>query len=272
LIGWLDWNGNGVFDAGEASGIVTVNSGASVQNPWLVWTGISSSLVSGSFTYLRIRITSTANGMTTAGATGWFEDGETEDYRVSVSTTILPVSLLSFDAKAINNARVKLNWSVNEETSIDGYEIERSQNGSDWDIVGFVPASNTSGVKNYELIDKFPYKGTSSYRLKIKETDSRSRYSEIKLVKITDPSSLIVVSPNPATNNATIRFMNGVMGETVNILAVDGRGAEVYFRKVELVSGTNNFDLPVHSWPNGTYSLLISTSEGTVSKKLIVRH
>jgi hypothetical protein len=270
LIGWLDYDGDGVFDPGEASAVVSVPSSTLVQNPWLTWTGISSSLASGSFTYLRIRTTSTINGMTTSNATGWFDNGETEDYRVTVSTVILPVTLMSFDAKAVNNSKVKLDWSASEEVNLYGYEVERSRNGSDWEYVDFVPATQSGGVQQYQLTDKNPYKGTSSYRLKIKEADGRGNYSGTRVVKITDLSSSIVLSPNPAVNNASIK-MNGVSGETVNIMAVDTRGAEVYFRKVQLITGNNTIELPVQSWPSGTYSLLISTGEGTVNKKLIVR-
>ncbi len=271
LIGWLDWNGNGVFDAAEASAIISVPSSTSIQSPWLNWAGITSPLTSGSFTYLRIRMTSTTNGMTTSNATGWFDNGETEDYRVVVSTTILPVTLISFDAKAVNNSKVKLDWSASEEVNISGYEVERNRSGSDWEYVDFVPAAKSGGLHQYQLIDKNPYKGTSRYRLKIKEADGRSNFSEVRTVKITDLSSSIVVSPNPAINNAAIKIMNGVSGKAVSILAVDARGAEVYFRKVELTTGNNTVELPVQSWPAGSYSLLISTNEGTVSKKLIVR-
>ena len=269
-MGWLDWDGDGIFDPGEASAVVSVPSSTLVQTPWLTWAGITSSLASGTFTYLRIRTANSAP-LNANSATGWFENGETEDYRVTVSTVVLPVTLMSFDAKAINNSKVNLDWTASDEVNITGYDVERSQNGSDWNYVGFVPATQTGGVQKYQLTDKSPFKGTSRYRLKLKEADGKSRYSETRIVKITDLSSLVVVSPNPATNSATIKLSNGVSGETVNVLAVDTRGAEVFFKKVELNTGNNVIELPVQSWPTGTYSLLISTNEGTVSKKLIVR-
>jgi hypothetical protein len=269
LIGWLDYNGNGLFDAGEASATVVVPSSTSVQNPWLSWTGISSSLANGSFTYLRIRITTSA--MVAANATGWFDNGETEDYRVSVSTVILPVTLLSFDAKAINNSKVQLDWSASEEVNLYGYEVQRSRNGSSWEYVNFISASQSGGIEQYQLTDNDPYKGTSSYRLKIKEADGRNKYSEIRNVKINDLLSSIIVSPNPANNVASVKILNGVLGQTANITVIDLRGAEVYYRKIKLVSGDNIHELPVQSWPSGTYSILVSINEGIISKKLIIR-
>ncbi|MEO7983960.1 MAG: GEVED domain-containing protein, partial [Bacteroidota bacterium] len=78
LTAWLDYNGNGVFNTGE--GITqTVGSSASAQLKYLYWPSITVPMANGSVTYLRIRITSTANGMTTANPTGYFANGEVED-------------------------------------------------------------------------------------------------------------------------------------------------------------------------------------------------
>jgi hypothetical protein len=272
LIGWLDYNGNGLFDTGEASAVVSVPSSTLIQNPWLNWTGISSSLVDGAYTYLRIRITTTANGMTTANSTGWFDNGETEDYRVSVSTTILPVSLLSFEAKTINNSKVKLDWSASEEINFQGYEVERSNNGTDWEYVAFVSAlQNSTSIHEYELTDINPYKGTSRYRLKLKEASGSSRYSEVRIVKISDLASLITLSPNPAINIATVTITSHSPGEVATIQVTDAKGTSVFNHKSKLSAGNNPVELPVQAWPSGTYLVMVNMNEGVTTKKLVLQ-
>ena len=272
LIGWLDYNANGVFDAGEASAVATVATGASSQNIYLDWTGISSSLPTGAYTYLRIRLASASLGMTSASATGWFNNGETEDYRVIVDNIVLPLTLLSFDAKAVNNSKVKITWSASEDNNSLGYEIQHSRDGRDWEYIAFVSASQSGGTHQYELVDNNPYKGTSRYRLKLTELSSQSRYSEVRIVKITDLSALITVSPNPATSKATVTIANAVSGDIAHIRVMDATGNQLSYQKVPLTTGNNMVELPVNSsWPSSTYLVLVSTNEGIVSKKLILR-
>ena len=269
LRGWFDWNNNGVFDAGEASAAATVTSGIGLKNVNLNWTGISSTMPTGAYTYLRIRLSTTA--MAASSASGWQDNGETEDYRVSVQNIVLPLELLAFDAKVINSNKVSLTWSASEDNSSGGYEIQRSHNGTNWERIAFVPSTPSNGVHSYETIDDNPYKGSSRYRIKITETGSQSKYSEIKILKITDRASLMTISPNPASTKASLSILGDLNGEIAQVRIMDTRGNELSYVKTRLTVGTNNIDLPIKSsWPSGTYIVIVTTDEGTVNRKLLI--
>lgn len=167
VIGWLDYNGNGLFDAGEASAPVSVLPGASLQNIFLNWSGISSTLPVGAYTYLRIRVVSARYPMNTTHATGYYDGGETEDYRVIVDNMILPITLNWFDAQSAHNNHVNLDWMASEEISVAGYEIERSRDGNSWENLAYLPASDIGDTHQYGWVDRSPYDGSSYYRLKI---------------------------------------------------------------------------------------------------------
>ncbi len=80
LYAWVDFNGNGTFEATEfASTTVTAN----VVAGNLTFSGFGMVTASGS-TYVRLRFTS--NTLTSANAIGAATDGEVEDYAVSVAT------------------------------------------------------------------------------------------------------------------------------------------------------------------------------------------
>lgn len=86
LHGWIDFDLNGTFDADEYAS-VSVASGLNNQNPaagltWSTTPGIES-VTPGSTTYLRLRLT-TDSGFTSASATGEAENGEVEDYAMTV--------------------------------------------------------------------------------------------------------------------------------------------------------------------------------------------
>lgn len=87
LVGWLDYNFNGTFEAGEGV-MVTIPSSASQQLVNLQWNAINVPITTALRTFLRLRITSTANGMGTGDMNGWFSNGEVEDYPVVIGAIL----------------------------------------------------------------------------------------------------------------------------------------------------------------------------------------
>lgn len=272
LIGWLDFNGNGLFDAIESSVAVNVPSLAGSQSFWLNWPSTPSTLPNGSYTYLRLRITSASYNMTANNATGYYNRGEVEDYRVVVDNLPLPVTMISFDAKLINNSKVKLAWSANEDISFAGYEVQRSPDGKNWEYVTFVPSSHSDGIQEYELTDNNSYKSTSHYRLKLNETNGQYKYSVVRLVKISGPSVLISLFPNPARDRATITITGDVSGQIADISIIDAKGTRLSSQKVILAAGNNSVELPVQpSWSSDIYIVQVNTDGMIVNKKLVLR-
>lgn len=275
VIGWLDYNGNGLFDITEASAAVSVSPGVSSQNIFLNWTGISSSLPVGSYTYLRIRLVSASYTMDAGDATGYYDGGEAEDYRVIIDNTILPVTLMSFDAKAINNVKINLTWTASEEDiDFPGYEIERSADGENWESPAFVSASGTGGAQHYEWNDNHPHKGNSYYRLKVIGTKGAYKYSDIRTVKITgQPVSVGVgLFPNPAITKATVTIATDRANQQVHITIMNEQGKRLSYQKSVLTRGSNSIVLPLPAWwPAGVYFVQVGTREGIINKKLVIR-
>jgi hypothetical protein len=87
LVGWLDYNFNGSFEAGEGI-LVTIPSSNGQQLINLNWNNIQVPFTPALQTFLRLRITSASNGMSTANMNGWFANGEVEDYPVVVGTIL----------------------------------------------------------------------------------------------------------------------------------------------------------------------------------------
>jgi hypothetical protein len=274
VIGWLDYDGNGLFDASESSAVMSIPQSASSQNIFLNWTGISSTLPVGAYTYLRIRVVSARYTMNASHATGYYDGGETEDYRVIVDNTILPVTLVSFDAQAINNSKVKLNWTASEDISFPGYEIERSRDGTTWESLAFIPPSEAGGAQQYEWTDNYPYDGTSRYRLKVIGSKATYKYSDIRTVKILELPVTVGVGlfPNPAITKTTVTITTDRTRQHAHISIINAAGKRLYYQKSVLSRGSNAIVLPLSSsWPAGVYFVQVGTKEGIVSKKLLKR-
>lgn len=271
LMGWLDWNGNGVFDAGEASAAQTISPLAGTQQVYLSWTGISSTLNTGDITYLRIRLTSAVNGMDVNDATGWLADGETEDYPVSVQNIVLPVHLLSFEAKAINNQAVQLNWKAISDEAFEGYAVERSRDGNSWSQIGFVSATASQAIQSYGFVDQSPYKGVSHYRLRLREKNAAERISEIRQVKITDAAVKFSIAPNPANTQVSLSLTATRPGTRASIKVINSSGHTLHAQTLMLREGSSTILLPLATeWPAGTYLVVVATDEETQAEKLMI--
>lgn len=86
IAGWIDFNGNGVFDASEKSNVASCPSGfSSVALTWTVPTVAGGFLVQPS-TYMRLRAASLAASITNASSSS--PDGEVEDYRLALPAFI----------------------------------------------------------------------------------------------------------------------------------------------------------------------------------------
>jgi hypothetical protein len=268
LIAWFDYNGNGVFNTSEALTPITVNSSSSQQQIWLWWPGIVSSLPNGSFTYLRVRLTSASNGMTTSNPTGYYDDGEVEDYRVLVDNFPLAVNMLSFEAALQSNKKVKLNWTANEDPGFISYVIERSSDSRNWQQLEFIAPAAAGGLQNYEAWDNQPLPGVSYYRLKL-VSSGNSRYSDIRIVTNNNSETNVLITPNPAYESAKIRLQRSTPAEA-KIRVMNAQGATVYRTSV-VVNGTAYVDLPTNQWMAGTYIVQVVTNSELVNQKLIVK-
>lgn len=274
VIGWLDYNGNGLFDASEASAPMAVAPNAGLQTIFLNWTSILSSLSTGSYTYLRIRVVTASYGMNAANATGYYDGGETEDYRVIIDNKILPTTLLSFEAKTVNNGKVELNWTASEDINLYGYDLERSADDVNWEKIHFVPAFQ-KGETQYKWLDDNPYKGNSRYRLKLIEAGSMTyKYSDIRTVRIADQSIAVTLGlfPNPAVNKATVTITTSRSNQQAYIRIMNAQGKRLSYQKLVLARGNNSIVLPLQaSWPAGVYFVQVSTKDVVINKKLLLR-
>ncbi len=93
LVGWIDFNQNGVFDAAEGSSVFVAN-GINNGTASLTWSGLSG-LTQGT-TYVRIRFSSDLN-LSTLSPGSTMSDGEVEDYPLAIQS-------LNFDKYVSTNA------------------------------------------------------------------------------------------------------------------------------------------------------------------------
>jgi hypothetical protein len=131
----------------------------------------------------------------------------------------MPLSLKSFNASLINN-KVALNWNTTNEINVDGFSIEKSNDGRTFNNIGFVAAKNAASA-NYAFNDVLAA-GVNYYRLKIADKDGSFKYSSVVAVNAKHSTKLDIF-PNPVVNTATLSHTKAGDNATVKLITIDGK-------------------------------------------------
>lgn len=115
----------------------------------------------------------------------------------------LPVELTSFDVAVDENSN-RIFWTTASEQNSNYFEVERSLNGAEWDVVGHVQsAGNSSSTLHYELEDRGFERTINYYRLKQVDFDGTTKIYNI------------ISADNRNLNKELIKILN-TMGQEVN--------------------------------------------------------
>jgi hypothetical protein len=266
LISWLDYNNNGVFDAGESVS-ATVSPMAQLQPITLNWTSAPTTIAANSYMYMRLRLTTAT--VTSANATGYLQNGEVEDWRVLVDTFLLPVHITSFTAAKKDN-KAEINWKVANEKSDDVYELQRSIDGQKWFTINTkqANANPVNGIYNYT--DDKPLMPATYYRLKQRQINGANYYSKVEKVIFDDRFS-VTISPNPVTDNSVINIYSTI-GNDAEISIMNMSGKKEFTQRLSLQNGINTIPLKTLKTLNeGLYFIQVISGENKSIQKIIIK-
>ena len=186
----------------------------------------------------------------------------------------LPVELLGFEARLIEN-QANLTWTTASEVNNDFFEVQRSEDGAEWEIVGTVDGNGTvNEVINYEFTDPRPLFGKSFYRLRQVDFDGQFEFSPV--VSIDNPfggeAMEVLVFPNPTeAGNINLRVLTGNKENKVTVQLIDALGHR--FIDENMDPETFNQDLiisPRESLSRGVYFLIVTQNNKAIRQRLII--
>ena len=139
-----------------------------------------------------------------------FVNGVNLNQNVQLDFKALDIDLIDFDVKLVDQKDVELNWKALSDDDYITFEIERSSNGIDFEMVGKeIDRSPSLFEKIYNYIDLSVPQKELLYRLKMIEPDGSFTYSPIKSIDNTKghtPS--IGIFPNPVKSGEYLVFEN----------------------------------------------------------------
>ncbi|MFT3845098.1 MAG: GEVED domain-containing protein [Lacibacter sp.] len=266
LAGWIDLNNDGVFQASEGR-TITVPTGAGQQSVSIGWSSVTVSASVGSTIFLRLRLTSAANGMTTSNATGFFDNGEVEDYPVNIAY-ILP-GAITFNAVKLNNTSAEVTWKSAVEINTLKYIVQRSADGIKWENAYEVQAGGNNNL--YKFIDLHPYSPDSYYRIATVNTNHSNDYTNTAKLIFGDVNRLSI-SPNPTHGVANINITS-LTGGNASISVIDMKGRVVLTQNAYLFSGNSKINLSgIDKLSGGLYKVNVQLNSEVFTTSLIIQN
>ncbi len=202
-----------------------------------------------------------------AGSTNYWID------LMFTTTFTLPVSLSDFKSTASND-NVLVSWKTDHESNNKGFEIQRSNNGSDWYAINFITSNGESTVtKNYSYTDKGLAPGTYYYRLEQVDLDGKSTFSAIVSATVSGKGtvSLFQNYPNPFNSITSIRFdLPRAQHARLSVVDLAGREVRVLTDKMS-EAGSHIVTLDGANLGRQTYLLRLQTEDGLLTRKILVK-
>ncbi len=203
-------------------------------------------------------------------------DGETRDTIPEIGADefpgIIPVELISFSAN-MNGNSVVLNWQTATELNSSYFDIQRSNDATQWNSIGQVSAAgNSTNALSYSFVDNNISGTNTYYRLKQVDFDGSFTYTKVVEVNLEIPStfSLSQNYPNPFNPTTKISYSIPVDSKvTISVYAVTGElVAELINDNV--AAGSHYVDFNGSNLASGMYIYKMVAGNFTQSNKMML--
>ncbi|MDN5199954.1 DUF4347 domain-containing protein [Fulvivirgaceae bacterium BMA10] len=190
------------------------------------------------------------------------------------SANPLPIELIEFNAVAVEG-EVKLDWKTASETNNDFFEIQRSEDGENWEVIGILDgAGTTSVVQSYDFTDQRPLFGQSYYRLRQIDFDGQFSYSWVETVynEFGENNIDARLYPNPTSkDNMNLQVLTQNRENVVSVTLVDLMGKKFFEQKYD--PSEFNKDQKIHTIAelrSGIYILIVEQGTKQIKEKIII--
>jgi poly(3-hydroxybutyrate) depolymerase len=155
----------------------------------------------------------------------------TDNVTVTIQGALLPVTYLYFNGERKGSGSL-LKWATDNEQDNNYFEIERSQDGNKYTVIGKVDgAGNSSNVQEYIYTDANAPKGKLFYRLKQVDKDGAASFSKVVTLNGDNQKTTEEIYPNPVQDNLNIVVSNEAKGNG-RIVLYDLAGRSVWQQSI----------------------------------------
>ncbi len=179
----------------------------------------------------------------------------------------LPVELVHFDAKC-DDGRVLVAWSTGSESNSARFEVERSADGAEFELIGTVQAAgNSVSSIDYSYVDERPL-STGYYRLRTVDLDGSSATSQLRATACISTTDTYIVNAWDAGDDLLVLVQ--ASGDQEHVVRLfDAAGKEVWNAyQVPLADGVNTLRIPQYDLAFGIYTVRFDGPAGPMARRV----
>lgn len=177
----------------------------------------------------------------------------------------LPVNFLDFYGSLVADNTVQLIWEANVDDQHHYFEVERSNDGNQFTVLGKLPQMSA-----FRFADKSPRSGNNFYRIKQVDKDGTVSYSKIINVYI-ESTIKVSIYPNPVNDQLVINI-GSRNAQNYKIQVTDMQGKVVYGVLKNINSSNTEIKVDTRSWKPQLYILkVINTNNEVVETQKIIK-
>ena len=184
----------------------------------------------------------------------------------------LPIELVRFIGQC-EDGKITLNWTTWTETNNDHFTVQRSNNGTEWEVVDVIEgAGNSNQPLSYEVADELAYGGTSYYRLGNTDFAGKVEYSDVLAVTCgSDENEFDFVNAYDVDHTELIVEFTSRENEDYTIMLFDASGRRVLDNGGVGYDGLNKVRLDVADLSRGIYIINLSNGTKKFSKRVMLK-
>ncbi len=158
------------------------------------------------------------------------------------SSQPLPIELLSFNAYCNDQGIADLSWQTASEHNSSHFDVEKSRNGLDWEVIQTIPAAgNSNELITYQTVD-IVNSEIQYYRLNQVDIDGTNKYYDPIAVDCDNSDKEVIQTyPNPSNEGFSVLVNNPKNKGDGKLTIVDATGALVSQKSISIQDGVNIF-------------------------------
>ena len=182
----------------------------------------------------------------------------------------LPVEFITFTGNETDEG-ILLEWKTASELNNDFFEVQRSIDAQNWDVIGQVTGNGTTdALSEYDHLDAKAPIGQVYYRLRQVDFDGVFEYSDIVgvLSKSSERDFTLSYYPNPVKNILNLDIF-GLQGVPAKLQVIDITGKMLIEQEFRAEENNKSLTLDTQALPSGVYTLSLVSVKGTSRVKFV---
>ena len=194
---------------------------------------------------------------------------------VTYDPTCVPLdnNVLTFKG-AISNKMTKLDWSIAQNKDVSYFDVERSFDGSHFDLIGHVDADiekeQFASYTTFDDLSNVAMTPAVYYRLKMKKRDGATSYSKIIRIQFGSLVKTVSVAPNPVHDMMQVT-VNTTRSDLMELYIYDMSGKAMRRIKTDVQPGVNVLAVDnLSTMQRGMYLVVVSVGGELFREKIVL--